>query len=134
MTESDPPPSPARKPTPVRKALKRESPDTPSDPPPPSRVFEAEDGSRWRVEVGGRSATGIPSDPGAPLLLLVFTPLADEGDEPRDAVDRRELLVPARELDALSVDQLVELLGRSSELEFEPSDLFPGTRRNRHRG
>lgn len=134
MTDSDegpPPPPSARKPTPVRKALELEEPEPPRDPPAPSRTFEDDDGGRWRVEVAGRTRTGTGADPGASLLLLVFEALEAEDGGVREGVKRREVLVPARELDDFSLDRLTELLGASSVSDFEPSEFFPGTRRDR---
>lgn len=134
MTDSDdgstPPPS-ARKPTPVRQALEREEPEAPTEAPRPSRIFEDDDGSRWRVEVAGRTRTGTGPDPGASLLLLVFEAIEPDSEHPREGIDAREILVPVRALAALSDDRLTELLGTSLPSTFEPGELFPGTRRDR---
>lgn len=96
------------------------------------RVIEG-DGVRWRVRVAGRTRTGFGLDAGAVLLDLRFEPQAsgEDGGEGATAagtggttgegrgadaggagLSTRGVLVPARNLDELSDDDLLEALGR----------------------
>ena len=62
---------------------------------------------RWAVRIDGAMRTGWGSDAGAPLLLVMFT-LEGEG-----APDQRQVLAVGTSLDALSDDDLTDLLRRA---------------------
>ncbi len=111
-------PTPARagrgdRPTPVRVGVPGDPTDHP-DAPTPFREFVDLDGTPWRVEVGGRSRTGLRGEPHAPLLLLIFkpgSPAPDGGEQPP-----LEVLAVARTLDALTDHHLDGLLAQARPL------------------
>lgn len=126
------PPKPASergqtpRPTPVREAIGREAAEVPAEVPVPERDFEDREGRTWRVTLLGRTRTGTGSDAGTPLALLGFRP-----EPAREGLEAREVLAVVTELDALADDELRSLLERAGAPGFEPSPLFPGTRRGR---
>ena len=69
----------------------------------PSRSFEHE-GCEWIVRLCGQTSTGSATDPGAPLIHLVFYAAADP------LVAYGEVFVPANSLEGLSELRLRELL------------------------
>jgi hypothetical protein len=62
---------------------------------------------RWEVRVAGATRSGTGPDAGASLLLLVFS----SEDEPE--LPPREILTAGRSLEALTDEDLEELLARS---------------------
>jgi hypothetical protein len=113
--ERRPPPPPASSgpapPTPVRKLMGQEEEEAP--PAPESRAVEVGD-ETWHVQVGGRQKAGTSPDSGASLLLLLFRKSPDE------ELPRREVYVPARELDDIDDEDFPDLLSRSRP--YQPPD------------
>jgi len=72
----------------------------------PFRSFE-HDGCEWIVRLCGQSSTGSPTDPGAPLMHLVFYSAADP------FVACGDLLETGRSLDGLPELRLPELLTKA---------------------
>jgi hypothetical protein len=110
----------------VREAIGRDAAAVPEEVPVPERDFEDREGRTWRVTLLGRTRSGTGTDAGAPLALLGFRP-----EPEREGLEAREVLAVVTELDALADDELRALLERAGPPGFEPSPLFPGTRRGR---
>lgn len=118
----------AQKPTPVREAM-----DATRDEPEPVElpsVHLSRDDEEWIVRVEGRTHAGVPGDSGAPLLLLTFA----RAETPHERV--LETLHVGRRLDRLSERQLLAALAGAHPYDgdWEPGDLFPGTRKGRKGG
>lgn len=118
------PPTPAR-PTPVRD-LMAGSGDAPATGAAELRVLESE-GETWHVRVGGRQRSGTSPDRGASLLLLFFQRSPDEGTPDREAY------APARSLDDVGDDELLELLARSRPHRPPEAPAAQGTTERRRR-
>lgn len=97
--------SEAPRPTPVREMMSPE-PGVTGDWEVPRRTFE-HDGKEWIVTLAGRTVTGFPPDPGAPLMKLHFAP-AEAPESPE-----WELLCVGRGLDALYDEELRHYLERA---------------------
>lgn len=84
----------------------------------------------WLVREGGLTAAGHGVGRRAPLMMLLFARAADP--------DRlvRETLVPAKRMDELSEDELVDALGRARPFreERERQEVFPDTRKRGSKG
>lgn len=113
------------RPTPVREAMEAER-ETPQPVEPPTLSFEIR-GEEWIARTEGRSVTGLPTDPGAPLLFLTFA----RASEPESRV--KEVVAVARRLDDIDPGRLAELFARARPFEgrWEGSELFPETRKGR---
>jgi hypothetical protein len=93
------------------------------------REVSGEGNEDWFVRVGGTQRTGTAPDEGATLLLLFFQ-RSREGDVPE-----REVLAPARSLDGLTDEALLELLGRSRPYRARAEPAEPqAVERRRRRG
>lgn len=116
------------RPTPVRAAMEAEREEPPPVEPPSLRFFREDE--EWIVRVEGRTTSGRREDVGAPLLLLSFARA--------EAPDRRlrEAVGIGRSLEALPPGELGRLLDASRPFreEWEGSELFPETRRDRSSG
>jgi hypothetical protein len=103
----------ARRPTPVRELMEG---------PAGSESEEAEeaildvDGERWRVCAIGSGRTGTAPDDAATLLMLGFTEAEGAGGE------EREVLVVARSLSDLGLEDLREAFARSRTRERPSQD------------
>ncbi len=86
----------------------------------PSREFVSE-GVEWILRLSGRSSTGSPSDPGAPLLHLMFY----RADEP--LVEVCEALIPGDSIDRLFEADLAAVVesARKATMPEEPSKVPP---------
>jgi hypothetical protein len=120
---SPPPPPPAR-PTPVRDLMAGEEASRAAE---KLREVPGEGSDNWFVRVGGNQRTGTAPDQGATLLLLFFQS-SREGDAPE-----REVWAPARSLDELTDEALLELLDRSRPYRApeEPAEPDAAERRRR---
>lgn len=115
-----------RRPTPVRQALPDRQEAVPELPEaPPVRIERGDE--VWHARVIGRTVTGAPRDPGAPLLLVAFSPGEADADPTREAI------VVGGELEAFSELRLLELLDASRPYRGrkEPEDIFSDTRKGR---
>lgn len=119
----------ATTPTPVRSALSGVEPEEPplQGPVEEHRVEVEVAGELREVRVRGRSR-GHTSQGVADLLLVGF-------HRPGEEEPHREALVVGRTLEELGAEELERAWARGREPRdpFEPSELFPGTRRNRGR-
>lgn len=94
-----------QRPTPVREMMAPEA-GSAADWTPPTRTFEHQ-GREWVVILAGQTVTGLPSDPGAPLMQLHFAP-ADDPENPE-----KELLCVGRDLDGPYDEELRQYLERA---------------------
>ena len=120
-----------KRPTPVRAAMGVAREETqPREVPTRAFPSEAEEGEGWIVREAGRTSSGQPTDPSAPLIFLTFA-RADEPDTPV-----REALAVGRSLEGLTEAELEAVLERARPLapKTEPEEIFPGTRRSRGSG
>ena len=118
-----------KRPTPVRAAMGVAREETqPRE--VPTRTLPSGEGEGWVVREAGRTSSGQPTDPSAPLLFLTFA-RAEEPDTPV-----REALTVGRSLEALTETELEAVLERARPLapKTEPEEIFPGTRRSRGGG
>lgn len=95
-----------QRPTPVREMMAPEAGPAAADFEPPSRTFQHE-GQEWVVILAGQTETGLPSDPGAPLMHLHFARAEDPGRP------QRELLCVGRDLEHLYDEELRQYLERA---------------------
>lgn len=100
----------AQRPTPVREMMAPDVGPSGTDWEPPRRTFEHE-GKEWVVTLAGQTVTGLPPDPGAPLMSLHFAP-AEAPETPE-----KELLCVGRSLDALYDEELRQYLERARPYE-----------------
>ncbi|MEJ2539442.1 MAG: hypothetical protein P8188_05650 [Gemmatimonadota bacterium] len=121
MPSDDAPPR--HKPTPVRQALPGDDP-TDEKARFDVRSFEVASGETWHVEELGWTRSGRRQDAGAILLLLGFRQDL-QGDF------EREVMVAARRLEELSLEELTRLLDEARPYQAVPRDrpFFQGTRR-----
>jgi hypothetical protein len=84
----------------------------------------------WIVRVEGRATARAGSSMGTPLLLLTFA----KAKAPDVRV--RETVLVGRRLDGLSESELIDALAVSRRFrkDWDPKDLFKGTRRAKHGG
>jgi hypothetical protein len=123
--EPSSPPPPVR-PTPVRDLMAAEEASRPAQ---ELREVPGEGDDNWYVRVGGTQRTGTAPDRGATLLLLFF-----QGSPERD-VPEREVWAPARSLEDLTDDALLELLERSRPYRAPEEPAEPdAVERRRRRG
>lgn len=116
------------RPTPVRQAMEAEREEPPPVEAPSLRFFREDE--EWIVRVEGRTRSGRREDAGAPLLLLSFARAEDPDRRLREAVGI------GRSLETLTPGELGRLLDASRPYreEWEGSELFPETRRDRSSG
>jgi hypothetical protein len=79
-----------------------------SEPETRERVVEDEDGGTWWARVAGATRSGWPTDAGAPLLLVVFSPDGPEGEPEREA------FAVGSSLESVPDEELAELLAERS--------------------
>ena len=111
------------RPTPVREAM---ATDTEEIPEQQARELTVE-GTRWVARVAGRGLTGMPGEPGAPLLHITFHE-ADASQPPA-----REFLMIGTTLDTVSDEELEELFADSRPYH-EPKPAERPRRRGRRGG
>lgn len=116
------------RPTPVRQAMEVEREEPPPVEPPSLRFLREDE--EWIVRVEGRTRSGRREDAGAPLLLLSFARAEDPERRLREAVGI------GRTLESLTPGDLGRLLDASRPYreEWEGTELFPETRRDRSSG
>lgn len=103
----------AHRPTPVRELM--EGPSGPESEEAEEAMLDV-DGELWRVRAIGSGRTGTAPDNAATLLMLGFTEADEQGGE------RREVLVVARSLSDLGLEDLREAFARSRTRERPSQD------------